>query len=187
MYVKNINIGKYNNANAIAMDELNCYHKKYKNNKERGIIHMSSERERQEKNRRKEQIRGKIHRYETERTNLELQIRKLEEKIGAQQSEKKRVEQGCEQYDVVRHKKHGKLEKMGYYVPHVKLVAGHINILEEKIIGTTSANNMQRLAGVIGIMETEISRNISLLEEKQNQLVQYNYQIQNLQDEMRRI
>lgn len=148
---------------------------------------MKSERERQEENRRREQIRGEIRRYERERDSLEAQIPKLEEKIRAQQNEKKKVEQGYEQYDAVRQKRHGKLDKMGYYASHVKLVAGHINILEEKISGTTSSNNMQRLSGVIGTMGNEISQNIRTLEDMRDQLADCNYQIQNLQNELRRI
>lgn len=132
-------------------------------------------------------IRAGIHSCELQRDDIACEIRKLTAKLENQEAARMKFRQIWSDYEEGRYRYAVMMDHIAMHREHVKLVAGHEDMIRERVQGGLAQQAVYRMESAEKKMVSEIEKNIDTIETLQRQSAELENRISGLYEQLWRI
>ncbi len=132
-------------------------------------------------------IRAEICSCEQQRDDIAYEIRKLTAKLEEQEAARTKFLQIRSNYEDGRYRYAKMMDGIAIHREHVKLIAGHENMIRERVQGSIAEQAVYRMESAKKKMEAEIEKNLDTIENLQQQSVELENRISGLYEQLWRI
>lgn len=132
-------------------------------------------------------VRAEIYSCELQRDDIADEIRKLTAKLEDQEAARIKFRQIWSNYEEGRCQYAVMMDHIAMHREHVKLVAGHEDMIRERVQGSLAQQAVYRMESAEKKMVSEIEKNIDMIESLQRQSAELENRISGLYEQLWRI